>query len=143
MRCALGGRLVGAMLVVALVQAPGCRSGDPRARLLEERARWTATLLSWAQSPGPGPVTLAVRVSGPPRSKLDRLTVRVQLHDGAGSVVSTVWHTFDLTDVEGGGPADRSIRVPVDREVHGASVDSVPSPTEAEQANLPELTPTG
>jgi len=132
-------RSVGLGVLVLAALGPACATGDPRARVLEDRARWSATLLSWAQSPGPGPVTLAVRLSGPPRSKLDRFTVRVQLHDAEGAVLSSVWHTFDLTDVEGGGPADRSIRIPIDREVAGASVDGVPQPTEAEQSNLPEL----
>jgi len=130
-----------AAAAVLAVAALACRPGDPRARVLEERARWQATLESWAQSPGPGPVTLAVRLSGPPSAKLERLTVRVQLHDDAGIVMSSLWHTFDLRDVRRGGPADKSIRIPFDREVAGASVEVVAAPTPEEQANLPELAP--
>jgi hypothetical protein len=68
------------------------------------------------------------------------LTVRVQLFDEAEAVIDTVWHTFDLSDVQRGGPADRIIRIrQLPQEVAGAGLDPVLQPTADEEAHIPEL----
>ena len=120
--------------------AAGCGPSDPRAKVLQQRARWKVTLLSFSQQPQTGTILLSTRLSGPPNSTLQRLTVRIQLSDGDGIVVDRVWHTFDLADVQRGGPADRTVRIPdVPHEIDGAGVDMVLDPSPEEQARIAEL----
>jgi len=119
--------------------AVACGVSDPRQAVLEERARWNVTVLSLAQKED-GTVHLSTRVSGPPRARLDRLTVRFQLTDDAGAVLDRVWHTYDLDDVHRGGPADKFVRIErFPHEVAGAGVEPVLQPTEEEARHIPEL----
>ena len=128
-----------ALPAVAAALAAGCVPTDPRERVLQERARWNVTVLNWSQGKD-GTVTIGTRLSGPPNSRLDELTVRVQLFDPASSVIESVWHTFDLSDVQRGGPADKIIRVrEFPREVFGAGVDPVLAPTADEESRISEL----
>jgi hypothetical protein len=117
----------------------GCAPREPRERLLEERARWSVTLLSWAQAPD-GSLGLSLRVSGPPRSTLDRLTVRFELRDGSGAAVGEAWRTLDLSAVERGGPEDLLLRLPApDAAVEGIGVDSVLAPSPEQLPRIEEL----
>ena len=129
-------------VVVCLLLAvclAGCGPSDPRARVLEERARWTVTLLSWAQGQD-GTLTLNARVSGPVNSKLERLTVRLVLQDAAGDAVDHEWRTLDLSGIERGGPEDIMLRLAArDVGVEGIGIDTVPSPAPDEIPHIVEL----
>lgn len=125
--------------VLAVAWLVGCGPADPRARVLDERARWNVSVLSWSQG-ADGTVTIGARLSGPPSSGLRSLTVRVRLTDAQDAVIDSVWHTFDLTDVERGGPADKIVRVPeFPHEVAGAGIDPVLSPSPEDEPHIREL----
>ena len=127
------------LLAVVALLATGCGSRDPKESILQDRARWNVSVLSWSQSED-GTVTIGTRLSGPPNSKLAELTVRVQLVDSESQIIELVWHTFDLSDVQRGGPADKIVRLrEFPREVFGAGIDPVLSPTAEEQAQIGEL----
>ena len=130
-----------ALLAILAALASGCAPSDPKEGILQDRARWNVTVQSWSQGQD-GTVTIGTRLSGPPNSKLSELTVRVQLVDSDSQIIETVWHTFDLSDVQRGGPADKVIRVrEFPQEVAGAGVDPVYTPTAEEQAQIRELQP--
>jgi len=132
---------VAALLAILAALASGCGPSDPKEGILQDRARWDVTVQSWSQGQD-GTVTIGTRLSGPPNSKLSELTVRVQLVDSDSQIMETVWHTFDLSDVQRGGPADKVIRVrEYPQEVSGAGVDPVYAPTAEEQAQIRELQP--
>jgi hypothetical protein len=127
------------MLAVLAVLAAGCGSGDPKESILQDRARWNVSVLSWSQSDD-GTVTIGTRLSGPPNSKLAELTIQVQLVDSESQIIEAVWHTFDLSDVRRGGPADKIVRIrEFPQEVFGAGIDLVLSPTAEEEAQISEL----
>ncbi len=128
--------LISMLAFVALV---GCGSSDPAERILEQRALWDVALLSWAQGED-GAINVSTRVSGPPNSKLDRLTVRIKLLDSAENVVDTVWHTYDLGQVPRGGPADLFIRIPQASEsVTALALDMALIPSPEERKRIEEL----
>ena len=130
-----------ALLAILAALASGCGPSDPKEGILQDRARWDVTVQSWSQGQD-GTVMIGTRLSGPPNSKLSELTVRVQLVDSDSQIIETVWHTFDLSDVQRGGPADKVIRVrEFPQEVSGAGVDPVYTPTAEEQAQIRELQP--
>jgi hypothetical protein len=126
-------------LLVAAALLCGCTEADPRAALLEGRAQWKVALLSWA--PGPeGTLTLDLRVSGPPRTELRRLTFRIVLRDASDSPIGEAWHTLDLTAIRRGGPEDVVVRLtPRQAGIEGLSVDLVPRPTAEQVAFIEEL----
>jgi hypothetical protein len=131
-------RPVGVLFAILLLAA-ACVPTDPTASAMAQRARWNVTLLSWSQATD-GTLTLSVRLSGPPRSDLDALTVRVLLSDESGAEVQRFWHTLDLSGIERGGPADRLIRAgSVPLETAGAGIDQVLAPTEEELPHIVEL----
>ena len=133
--------LLAASLAILAALASGCGPSDPKEGILQDRARWDVTVQSWSQAQD-GTVTIGTRLSGPPNSKLSELTVRVQLVDSDSQIIETVWHTFDLSDVQRGGPADKVIRVSeFPQEVSGAGIDPVYTPTAEEQAQIRELQP--
>ena len=130
-----------AVLATLAVLTGGCGPRDPKERILQDRARWDVTVLSWSQS-DEGTVTVSARLSGPPNSGLDELTVRLQMFDSESRVIESTWHTFDLSDVPRGGPADKIIRVrEYPHEVFGAGIDSVLVPTAEEESRIRELQP--
>jgi len=130
-----------AVLATVAVLTAGCGSSDPKERILQDRARWDVTVLSWSQGDD-GTVTIGTRLSGPPNSGLDELTVRLQMFDSESRVIESTWHTFDLSDVPRGGPADKIIRVrEFPQEVFGAGIDSVRVPTAEEESRIRELQP--
>jgi len=133
-------RLLLAATALTALCAVGCGGvTDPRQRVLDQRARWNVQLLSWSQSPD-GTVTLGARLSGPPNSDLEQLTVRVQLYDADENVIGSEWHSFDLSDVERGGPVDLNVRIrEFPHEVAGAGFDLVLQPTAEEESHIPEL----
>jgi hypothetical protein len=128
-----------ALIAVVSLSTTGCGPQDPKERILQERARWNVTVLNWSQGED-GTVTISTRLSGPPNSTLGELTVRLQLFDADSQVIESVWHTFDLSDVQRGGPADKIVRVrEFPHEVFGAAVDPVFTPTADEEARISEL----
>ena len=136
-------RAVALVAVVATlaVLIAGCVPVDPKEGILQDRARWDVVVLSWSQGED-GTVTVSTRLSGPPNSRLDELTVRLQMFDSESRVIESVWHTFDLSDVPRGGPADKIIRVrQFPHEVLGAGIDPVLAPTAEEESRISELQP--
>ena len=128
-----------AVLATLAVSTGGCGPRDPKERILQDRARWDVTVLSWSQSDD-RTVTISTRLSGPPNSGLDELTVRLQMFDSESRVIESVWYTFDLSDVQRGGPADKIIRVrEFPHEVYGAGIDLVRVPTAEEESRIREL----
>ena len=129
------------LLGIFAALSAGCGPSDPKDKILQDRARWNVTVLSWSQSDD-GTVTIGTRLSGPPNSKLAELTIQVQLFDSESKVIETVWYTFDLSDVQRGGPADKIVRIrEFPQEVFGAGIDLVLSPTAEEEAQISELQP--
>ncbi len=128
-----------ACLLLLALWPTGCGPSDPRERILSERARWTVTPLSWSMGED-GRITLSARLLGPVRSKIDRLTVRIELRDAQGTVVDREWWTLDLSGIQRGGPEDVLIRLPA-REVavEELTIDPVLDPTPEEISHIEEL----
>lgn len=126
-----------AVLLVAHTVA--CGVSDPRAEVLEQRARWDVQPLDWVETPD-GSINLSVRLSGPPNSKIEQLTVRIELMDGTGESIRQVWHTFDLTKVPRGGPKDISLRLAAGAgSVESVGLSLVLDPTAEEAQQIREL----
>ncbi len=126
------------LLLLALLSA-GCGPSDPRERILSERARWTVTPLSWSMGED-GRITLSVRLLGPVRSKIDRLTVRIEMRDAQGGVVDHEWWTLDLSGIQRGGPKDVLIRLPArEAAVEELTIDPVLAPGPEEIPHIEEL----
>lgn len=127
-----------AVLVVAL-SLSACSRKDPRERALEERARWTVSLQSFVQRPG-GDLTAAIRLTGPPKTSLHTLTVRIGLRGPGDRELATVWHAFELDDIENGGPVDRMIELPaVGETVESVALDPVLQPSVEDVVHIAEL----
>jgi hypothetical protein len=126
--------------LVLLVSLAGCGFGDPRERVLEERARWKVTTLSLAIGED-GTIKLNARVSGPVHSKLERLTVRIVQQDAAGNSVKHEWRTLDLSAIERGGPEDilLTLQAPEGASVDGVGIDTVPAPGPEDIPHIEEL----
>lgn len=124
-----------------LVGAAACGPGDARSRILEERARWNVQLLDWVQTED-GAINLSTRVSGPPNSALEQLTVSFLLMDAAENTLAREWHTFDLSQVQRGGPKDISVNISAaEHQVEGVGVSLVLEPTPEDEPHIVELQP--
>jgi len=132
-------RVLAAVLVL-LVSLAGCGCGDPRERLLEDRARWKVANLSWAMGDD-GTITLMTRVSGPVNSELEQLTVRIVMQDAAGNPVKHEWRTLDLSGIQRGGPEDIRLKLqaPEGASVEGIGIDTVPVPGPEDLPHIEEL----
>lgn len=119
-----------------------CAPADPRDTILSERARWEVRALEWVRA-ADGSIQVGTRLSGPPNSAIQKLTVRIDLLGAQGAVLRQDWHTFDLAGIPRGGPADRAIHLPplAAAEVEGVSIDTMPDPTEEESGRIVELAP--
>jgi hypothetical protein len=127
--------------LLILAAAAACGPGDPRSRILEERARWNVQLLDWVQTED-GAINLSTRVSGPPNSTLRQLTVSFLLMDAAENTVARRWHTFDLSQVQRGGPKDILVSVSAaEHKVEGVGVSLVLEPTPEDEPHIVELQP--
>lgn len=115
-----------------------CRPRSDWDEVLAARARWTVLALDWAQTQD-NTVLLSTRLSGPPNSALDTLTVRVVLRDAAGETIQEAWHVYDLTQVPRGGPKDFTLRIPSETIAQGLAVDIVARPAASDQPHIPEL----
>ena len=128
-----------AAIPILFVLAAGCGPSDPTERVLHERARWQVALESWALADD-GTITLSARVSGPVRSELDRLTVRILFLDAEGNPVGHEWWTLDVSGIERGGPEDVMLRLASrGHDVDGLGIDPVANPDPDEIPNIPEL----
>jgi hypothetical protein len=133
--------LVPATCLLLAAVLSGCGPSDPRERVLEERARWQVFQLGqWAMDDA-GTITLRLRVSGPVRSSIDTLTVRIDLLDADGAPIERTWRALDLTGVQRGGPEDLVLRLraPAGADVQGIVVDTVPAPDPDEIPHIEEL----
>lgn len=127
-----------AAALVALLLA-ACGGGDARRAVLEERVRWKVEPLSMAATPDGGMVVSA-RITGPVRSDLERLTVRLLLEDAQGRTVGHEWRTLDVSAISRGRPTEVNLIVaPRDQPIAAVGIDLVPSPTPAEAERMPEL----
>lgn len=122
-----------------MVCVAGCASGDPREEVLIQRARWNVQLLDWVQTEE-GSLNLSTRISGPASSKIDRLTVLFELQDAAGAAIGRRWHTYDLSEMPRGGPADKTLRLDgAGLAVEAIRLDPLPQPEPAEERHIEEL----
>jgi len=127
------------LVVLALCfVAPACKTKSALDKAIDQRARWTVLALDWTQT-ADHVVLLSTRLSGPPNSTLDHLTVRILLQDAAGEMIQEAWHVYDLGQLPRGGPKDFTIRIPAAVPVEGLAVDPVPRPNEDERVNIREL----
>jgi len=132
-------KLILGLCCLGAVLTLGCSPKDPRAEIIEQRARWQVQLLSFAQNPA-GAVTLSTRISGPPNSTLSQMTVFFELKDAAGQQLGKRWHSFDLTDVPRGGPRDLLVSLPdPGGVVETVGIGMAVNPTPEEESNIPEL----
>jgi hypothetical protein len=118
--------------------AGACKTRSAWDRVVSERARWTVLALDWTQGQD-NVVLLSTRLSGPPNSPLETLTVRIVLTDASGATLSETWNVYDLAELPRGGPKDYTIRIIADGPAEGLAVDVVPLPDDAESAHIPEL----
>jgi len=129
------------LICMVLACASACGPSDPRARVLEERARWNVQLLDWVQTEE-GAVNLSTRVSGPPNSSLEQLTVSFLMMDAAENTLAREWHTFDLSQIPRGGPKDVIVSVSAaGHAVEGVGVSLVLEPTADDEPHIRELQP--
>ena len=118
--------------------AGACKTRSAWDRVVSERARWTVLALDWTQGKD-NAVVLSTRLSGPPNSPLETLTVRVVLSDATGETVKEAWHVYGLAEVPRGGPKDYTLRILAAGPVEGLAVDVVPRPEESDREHIPEL----
>jgi hypothetical protein len=125
------------LMAIALVCA--CSPSDPLAEIQEQRARWNVSVADWSASED-GAITVNVRVSGPPNSKLDVLTYRIRLLDAVNQTLEEVWRKVDLTQVPRGGPKDLLFKLhPEHAAIEGLTIDLALDPTPDEQVHIEEL----
>jgi hypothetical protein len=129
------------VLLAGLLLTASCGPSDPTQKLLEERARWDARVLNWAQEPEGG-INVSTQIKGPPTSPLRHFTVRLELVDANGDKVGEHWHTFDLEQVPRGAPKDLFIHIEDPGvPVEGLTLHRMPQPTPEEQGRIKELQP--
>ena len=87
-----------ALVLLCLVGVAGCGPKDPRAEVLQQRARWNLIPKGFLEKDD-GRMMLTVGVAGPARSTLDRLTFRIELRDGTGQVLDQIWRTLDVSAI--------------------------------------------
>ena len=129
--------LLAAVLAIGLVAA--CNPGDPHARALKERSKWTVQPPKWAATPQ-NVIHVSTRLSGPPNSKIKTLTVRFVLQDAEQNELADHWYTYDLSQLPRGGPKDINVSIPAgDLAVESLGLDLMLQPTEEQAARIPEL----
>ena len=83
---------------------------------------------------------LDVRLAGPPNATIAALTVRIDLLDAQSRPLQQIWHVFDLTQIERGGPKDVIVRLPAgELAVEGIALDPVLGPTAEQERQIREL----
>ena len=129
-------------LLVALVVcgwALSCGASDPKLAIQLQRAKWTVELQDWTAKDD-GTVTLSVRVSGPPSTKLEQLTFLVTFFDAAEQPIAEVWQSIELSRVPRGAPTDMLFGLgPIEGAVEGLSTRLVLQPTPEQEKQIREL----
>ena len=133
-----GPLVVCGLLAVLVLAGSGCKTKSALDSAVEERLRWKVIALDWTQTPQQE-VLLSTRLSGPPRTELKQLTIKIVLQDAAGATIQDAWHTFDLTGIQRGGPKDFNVRVQASEPIENLGVDPVDAPTAEDVALIPEL----
>ena len=127
------------VLFVAIALFPACGPSDPLAAVREQRARWNVSVADWSASED-GSITVNVRVSGPPNSKLDVLTYRIRFLDADNQMTEEIWRTVDLTQVPRGGPKDLLFKLrPESAAIEGLTIDLALDATPEERVHIEEL----
>ena len=127
-----------ACLLVLLV---GCAPQDPVQSVLKERRLWKVDLLSFLVRED-GKVSAQFRLTGPVKSNIDRLTVRIEQLDASGQVLAVSWNAFDISDVSRGGPVDQYLVLNAPSggdEVDSLRVDPMWVPEPSDIQHIPEL----
>jgi hypothetical protein len=128
------------VIALSLVSTLGCSSKSPQEKALAERARWDVLLLNYLQNEETLEITMSTRLSGPRASELQTLTVEFLLEGDGGESLPSIWHSYDLTKVENGGPLDVTVRAPSTMLISGLGLVSPSLPISTEdQSNLVEL----
>ncbi len=128
--------LAAAVIAVALA-ATGC-GGDPRAAILEDRARWNIDLRRWLVGED-GRIMLDTQVSGPVNSSLETLTFRVDVLDAQGQVLDEAWLQADVGSIQRGTPTGMIFRVDGVEGAEGVRIDLMRAPTDAQAERIVEL----
>ena len=129
------------VLCAAVLCVAGCQPSDPEAKILKQRARWDVQLLSWVQA-ADSSIQMSTRLTGPPSSSIETLTVRIDLLDASERTINEVWHTFDLEPIARGGPLDVTVLLPAEGlQVEGIAIHRVLEPSPDERQHIPELQP--
>jgi len=85
---------------------------------------------------------MSTRLSGPPSSSIDALTVRIDLLDATEQTVKQVWHTFDLEPIARGGPMDVTVLLAAEGLViEGIGIHRVLEPGPDDERQIRELAP--
>jgi hypothetical protein len=131
--------LLVALLGGVILMALACGSSDPLEDVLRERARWKVEVRSFVVLDD-GSSRVTVQVAGPVKSSLEVLTVRVELVDAEGKTLHASWVPIDLSDVQRGVPAEKSLSLPAISAVpESVQVDPILAPTEQDIQHMPEL----
>ena len=133
--------IVVAVVLACIALIPGCMEGDPAGKILKTRKLWKVDLSSFVLRED-GAISAQFRLSGPVNSRLQYLTVKLELLDVSGQVLAYSWESFDLRDVKRGGPVERFITIPgPDGEgmVESIRLDPVHYPEPDEYAHIVEL----
>jgi hypothetical protein len=134
-----GSAIAAVALCAAVLCAAGCQPSDPEAKILKQRARWDVQLLSWVQT-ADGSIQMSTRLTGPPSSSIETLTVRIDLLDASGQTIDEVWHVFDLKPIARGGPLDVMVLLPAEGlQVEGIAIHRVLEPGPDERQHIPEI----
>ena len=128
-------------LVLVLSVLVGCGPSDPQERILAQRALWKVDLLSFLVRED-GKVSAQFRLTGPVKSNIERLTVRIEQLDPSGEVLAVSWNAFDISDVSRGGPVDQYLVLNAPsggEEVDSLRVDPMWVPELSDMPHIPEL----
>jgi hypothetical protein len=134
---------IAAVIMVAclLVLLVGCAPEDPVQSVLKERRLWKIDLLSFLVRED-GKVSAQFRLTGPVKSSLERLTVRIEQLDLSGQVLAVSWNAFDISDVSRGGPVDQYLVLDAasgGEEIESLRVDPMLVPEPSDIPHIPEL----
>ncbi len=127
-----------AVLVVGTALACS-RTPDPSA-LLEDRARYQVELVSWVARPD-GRIAATLRVRGPVRTRLDRLTVEIVRFGWGGERIGSDWVSLELGERPSGLTVEKVVVLPGEPMPEALGVDLHAHPAPEILSRLKELQP--
>ena len=133
--------LVWTSFVILALGAMSCAPQDPVAEIHQQRARWQVDLLGWAAGDD-GSFAVSTRLTGPPKSSLEQLSIRIAMLDALEQPIDKTWWTFDLTTIERGGPKDVLFKIKAPEsaaEVEGLILEAVLNPAPEDVPHIREL----